>query len=72
MKNKKFIIHNHTKSYLDYEIFYFVFETLKKGLLSNNETEYCYCVVWTTDKGQLIIESNKTKTGYRIDIMEGE
>ena len=41
MKNKKFIIHNHTTHYEDYEVFEFILECLKQGLLSNNKTEYC-------------------------------
>ena len=45
MKNKKFIIHNNTTSFDDYEIFEFIVYVMKKGLLSNKETEYCYCKV---------------------------
>ena len=33
MKNKKFIIHNNTTSFDDYEIFEFIVYDMKKGLL---------------------------------------
>ena len=50
MKNKKFIIHNNTNSFDDYEIFEFIVYVMKKGLLSNKETEYCYCTVRRFEK----------------------
>ena len=65
MKNKKFIIYNHTENYNDYEIFEWITSCLKQGLLSNNNTEYCYCIVRPCEKWDLVFESHKTKTGYR-------
>ena len=70
MKNEKFIIHNHTKNYNDCEIFKFIFECLEKGLLSNKETEYCYCTVRQFEKIELVCTFNKTKNNYRIDVYE--
>ena len=70
MYNSKFIIHNSTKHYEDWEIFEFILECLKKGLLSNNETEYCYCIVRQCERWELVFASNKTKTGYRFDVYE--
>ena len=70
MNNSKFIIHNSTKHYNDYEIFEFITECLGKGLLSNNNTEYCYCVVRQCERWDLVFISNKTKTGYRFDVYE--
>ena len=70
MYNSKFIIHNSTKHYEDWEIFEFILECLKKGLLSNNETEYCYCIVRQCERWELVFVSNKTKTGYRFDVYE--
>lgn len=70
MKNNKFIIHNNTTHYDDYEVFEFILECLNEGLLSNNKTEYCYCIVRECEKWNLVFESKKTKTGYRFDILE--
>ena len=70
MKNEKFIIHNNTKHYLDYEIFDFITYCLRKGLLSNDKTEYCYCIVRQCENHDLVFESHKTKTGYRFDVIE--
>ena len=70
MKNSKFIIHNHTKDYTDYEVFEFILECLEKGLISNDNTEYCYCIVRECERWDLVFESNKTKTGYRFDIFQ--
>lgn len=70
MNNSKFIIHNSTKHYNDYEIFEFITECLGEGLLSNNNTEYCYCVVRQCERWDLVFVSNKTKTGYRFDVYE--
>ncbi len=70
MKNKKFIIYNHTTHYEDYEVFEFILECLEQGLLSNNETEYCYIIVRACERWDLVFESSKTKTGYRFDIFE--
>lgn len=70
MNNSKFIIHNHIRHYNDYEVFEFITECLSKGLLSNNKTEYCYCIVRQCEKWDLVFESHKTKTGYRFDVFE--
>lgn len=70
MNNKKFIIHNYTEHYNDCEIFEFILGCLNEGLLSNNNTEYCYCIVRQCEKWDLVFESNKTKTGYRFNIYE--
>ena len=70
MNNSKFIIHNSTKHYNDYEIFEFITECLGKGLLSNNNTEYCYCVVRQCERWDLVFVSNKTTTSYRFDVYE--
>ena len=70
MNNEKFIIHNKTKHYTDYEIFKWITECIGKGLLSNNNTEYCYCCVRKYENWELVFVSNKTKTGYRFDIYE--
>lgn len=70
MNNSKFIIHNSTKHYNDYEIFEFITECLGEGLLSNNNTEYCYCVIRQCERWDLVFISNKTKTGYRFDVYE--
>lgn len=70
MKNKKFIIHNSTTSFDDYEIFEFIVYIMKKGLLSNNETEYCYCTVRQFETKELVCTFNKTKNNYRIDLYE--
>ena len=72
MKNNKFIIHNNTKSFYDFEIFDFISECMQKGLLSNNETEYCYCTVRQYETKELVCEFTKTKNNYRIDLFEIE
>ena len=43
---------------------------MKKGLLSNKETEYCYCTVRQFEKIELVCTFNKTKNNYRIDVYE--
>ena len=70
MYNGKFIIHNQTAHYKDYEIFEFITECIGKGLLSNNETEYCYCIVRQCENWDLMFQSHKTKKGYRFDVIE--
>ena len=72
MKNNKFIIYNHTKRYFDYEVFEYISKCLNKGLLSNNKTEYCYCIVEQHETWDLVFESHKTKTGYRFDVFEAD
>ena len=72
MKNSKFIIHNNTKSFDDYEIFDFISECMQKGLLSNNGTQYCYCTVRQYETKELVCEFTKTKNNYRIDLFEIE
>lgn len=72
MKNSKFIIHNSAKHYDDYEVFEFILECIGKGLLSNDNTEYCYCIVRQCERWNLVFISKKTKTGYRFDIYEEE
>lgn len=70
MKNKKFIIYNYTEHYNDDEIFEFILECIGEGLLSNNNTEYCYCIVRQCENWDLVFDSSKTKTGYRFNIYE--
>ena len=70
MKNKKFIIHNNTTSFDDYEIFEFIVYVMKKGSLRNKETEYCYWTVRQFEKIELVCTFNKTKNNYRIDAYE--
>ena len=53
-----------------YEIFEFIVYVMKKGLLSNKETEYCYCTVRQFEKIELVCTFNKTKNNYRIDVYE--
>jgi hypothetical protein len=72
MYNDKFIIHNSTKHYKDYEIFDFITYCLKQGLLSNEKTEYCYCIVRQCENWDLLFESHKTNKGYRFDVIEVE
>lgn len=72
MRNNKFIIHNNTKSFDDYELFAFISHCMQKGLLSNNETEYCYCTVQQYEFCDLICEFKKTKNNYRINLYEKE
>ena len=70
MRNNKFIIHNNTKSFDDYEIFDFILYVLKQGLLSNNGTQYCYCTVRQFETKELVCEFTKNKNNYRIDLFE--
>ena len=70
MKNSKFIIYNHTKSFEDFKIFQHITSLLAKGLLSDNETKYCYTSTWVCENSLLCIETCKTKYGYRIDVFE--
>ena len=72
MKNSKFIIHNNTKSFDDYEIFDFITDCIKQGLVSNNKTQYCYCTVRQYEKIELVCQFNKNKNNYRIDLYEIE
>lgn len=70
MKNSKFIVYNRTKSYYDWEVFEFIKEIMQEGLLSNNETEYCYCTVRQHETFEIVCVFNKTKNNYRIDVYE--
>lgn len=70
MKNAKFIIHNKTIHYNDWEIFVFISQCLMQGLISNEGTEYCYCITMDCDDHTLVFTSKKTKTGYRFDVYE--
>ena len=72
MKNSKFIIYNETKLFKDFEIFAHITNLLSKGLISNNETEYCYASTWNYEKNILCIETQKQKYGYKIIVYEKE
>ena len=70
MRNTKFIIHNGTEHYDDWEIFSFITDCLQQGLLSNEGTEYCYLIARPCENWDLVFVSRKTKTGYRFDVYE--
>lgn len=72
MKNEKFIIHNHTKHFEDFEYFAHITQTMSKGLLSKNNTQYCSLTTYNYEKYILLIEFTKNKNNYRIDIFEEE
>lgn len=72
MKNSKFIIHNHTTHFKDFELFAHIANIMSKGLLSKNNTQYCYASTYNYEKYILCIEFMKTKNNYRIDIFEEE
>ena len=52
------------------KFFDFITDCIGMGLLSNKNTEYCYCIVRHYEKWDLVFASNKTKTGYRFDVYE--
>ena len=70
MKNSKFIIYNHTIHFKDFELFAHITNVMSKGLLSNNETQYCYASSYNYEKCVISIEFMKKKNYYRIDIFE--
>ena len=70
MKNSKFIIYNHTTHFKDFELFAHITNVMSKGLLSNNETQYCYASSYNYEKYIVSIEFMKKKNYYRIDIFE--
>lgn len=72
MKNNKFIIHNNTNSFYDFQIFEFIVYVMEQGLLSNNKTEYCGCTVRRFRTKELVCLFKKTKNNYRIDVYEEE
>ena len=72
MKNGKFIIHNHTKHFKDFEYFAHIAQTMSKGLLSKDGTQYCSLTTYNYEKYILLIEFTKNKNNYRIDIFEEE
>lgn len=72
MKNGKFIIHNHTKHFEDFEYFGHITQIMSKGLLSKDNTQYCLLTTYNYEKYILLIEFTKNKNNYRIDIFEEE
>ena len=72
MKNGKFIIHNHTKHFEDFEYFAHIVQIMSKGLLSKDNTQYCALTTYNYEKYILLIEFTKNKNNYRIDIFEKE
>lgn len=50
MKNDKFIIHNHTTHFKDFELFTYIANIMSKGLLSKNNTQYCYASSYYFEK----------------------
>lgn len=72
MKNEKFIIHNHTKHFKDFVLFGNIAQTMSKGLLSKDGTQYCSLTTYNYEKYILLIEFTKNKNNYRIDIFEEE
>lgn len=73
MKNSKFIVYNDTKTLNDNEIFAYISDVLKKGLISGENTLYCYASTYTFDTGKVLcIETQKQKYGYRIYAYEKE
>lgn len=68
MNKNKFIIYNHTPNQInDLQLFELVYDTIKQGYLSNNETEYCYLTIFGKENRN-VVSTRKTKTGYRFDI----
>lgn len=62
----KFIIYNYTPSCIDdLKLFELIYEVIKQGKISNNNTEYCYI---TTFNKELVVDCKKTKTGYRFNV----
>ena len=65
LETNKFIIRNHTEL-TDLQVFYRIQRVIELGLISNNDTEYCYvtgfddCYVW----------AKKTEYGYKFDIVD--
>ena len=62
----KFIIYNYTPNEIsDLKLFELIYRVVNQGKLSNNESEYCYLTVLDKD---FVVNSTKTKTGYRFDV----
>jgi len=70
VNNKKFIIYNNTKSFDDYEVFSYIDDVLNKGLISGNDSLYCYASSYIFEKKKLHIEMIKEKYGYKILVYE--
>ena len=66
MNNKKFIINNRTKLN-DSEVFQYIASVLEQGLISNNNTEYCYISKFYSG---VVVETTKTSYGYKILVYE--
>ena len=72
MKNGKFIIHNHTKHFKDFVLFGNIAQTMSKGLLSKDGTQYCSLTTYNYETHILLIVLKKKKNNYIIDIFEEE
>jgi len=67
MKTDKFIIEN--KSNIKDEIaIEAILKTIKLGLISNGNTEYCYVARFN----QCVVEMKKTNYGYKIILLEAK
>lgn len=65
---EKFIIYNHTPNATsDLELFGLIYECIKQGKISNNNTEYCYVTIFGKEN-KLYVSFRKSKSGYRIDV----
>lgn len=64
----KFIIYNYTPSCIDdLKLFELIYEVIKQGKISNNNTEYCYFTVFGKEN-KVCVSFSKSKSGYRIDV----
>ena len=71
MNNGKFIIQNDTKTFNDSKIFAYISDVLSKGLISGDNTLYCYASTYTFDTNKILcIEMEKKKYGYKIYVYE--
>lgn len=73
MNNRKFIIQNDTRTFNDSQIFAYISDVLSKGLISGNNTLYCYASTYTFGTGKVLcIETQKKNYGYKIYAYEKE
>ena len=61
----KFIIYDYTELG-DISVMEIISDVMKQGLISNNNTEYCYA---TRFGGKGVVEMIKTKYGYKILVL---
>lgn len=62
----KFIVYNYTPNCIDdLKLFELIYEVIKQGKTSNNNTEYCYITIFNKD---FVVDCRKTKTGYRFNV----